>query len=247
MASLLEVDEEIPSLLEVVVVWNEIDAEPPHDYKSRHGVRVRYRVSEKNSLNSRLIADPDFKTQAILLSDDDVFYEPLDLEFAFHAWRKYGRDSLTGAMARCTSLDEWGHWHYHFCRKGRDDHYSLMITNLAFAHIRFLDYYSSEEPVMTKIRNFVDDHMNCEDIAMNYVATLLTGEEPLLVFGDSPFVNMNPPNGISQHAGHFQTRSRCLDHFADLIGCFPLLEASTHLGLGSGRHKWDYSKNPKPH
>ena len=122
-----------------------------------------------------------------------------------------------------------------------------MITNLAFAHIRFLDYYSSEEPVMTKIRNFVDDHMNCEDIAMNYVATLLTGEEPLLVFGDSPFVNMNPPNGISQHAGHFQTRSRCLDHFADLIGCFPLLEASTHLGLGSGRHKWDYSKNPKPH
>lgn len=231
-----------------MVVWNDLEEEPPHDFKSRHGVHVRYRQSEKNSLNSRLIPDPAFQTQAILLSDDDVYYQPLDLEFAFQTWRRYGRDRLTGAMARCTRYNDLGHLEYVFCSEGRDERYNMIITNLAFSHIRFLDYYSSDDEIMKKIRAEVDQNMNCEDIAMNYVTQLITGEPPLLVFGDSPFVNMNPPGGISMHKGHFERRSKCLDHFSDLFGCFPLLDSDGHFGLGSGRHKWDALKAPAhPH
>lgn len=244
LKTLLEGDDEIPSLLEVVIVWNDLEQPPPKDYKSRHGVHVRYRQSVKNSLNSRLIPDPTFQTQAILLSDDDVYYQPLDLEFVFQSWRKYGRDRLTGAMARCTRYNELGHLEYVFCHEGRDDRYNMVITNLAFAHVRFLDYYSSDNEIMNKIRAEVDQNMNCEDIAMNFVSQLISGEPPLLVYGDSPYINMNPPGGISMHKGHFERRSKCLDHFSDLFGCFPLLNSNAYLGLGSGRHKWDGYKAP---
>jgi hypothetical protein len=248
LKTLLDHDQDVPSLLEVVIVWNDLEEAPPRDYKSRHGVNVRYRQSDQNSLNSRLLPDPAFQTQAILLSDDDVYYQPLDLEFAFQTWRQYGRDRITGAMARCTRYNDMGHLEYIFCHEGRDDKYNMIITNLAFTHIRFLDYYSSNDETMTKIRAHVNKQMNCEDIGMNYVASLLTGQGPLLVFGESPFVNMNPPGGISQHKGHLEKRSRCLDMFSDLIGCFPLTDSHGHIGLGSGRYKWDALRAPThPH
>ncbi|KAM3552943.1 hypothetical protein MY1884_006930 [Beauveria asiatica] len=114
--------EEIPSLLEVVVVWNNVDDEVPADYVSKHSVPVRYRQSPVNSLNQKLWPDPAYKTKAILLGDDDVYYHPSDVEFAFGAWREFGRDRMT-----------------------------------------------SDEADMTNIRNYVDQQMNCEDIAMNHV------------------------------------------------------------------------------
>lgn len=43
--------ERIPSLHEVVVVWNDVDTVPPPNYESTHGVPVRYRQSGENSLN----------------------------------------------------------------------------------------------------------------------------------------------------------------------------------------------------
>ncbi|CRK47126.1 hypothetical protein BN1723_016719, partial [Verticillium longisporum] len=109
---------------------------PPPNFVSAHGVGVRYRVSRRNSLNEKLFPDPEYKTKAILLSDDDVHYPPADLDFVFQTWRKYGRHRLTGAFARCVDTPRGpGSYQYSLCReKGRSE-YALVLTGLAFAHI----------------------------------------------------------------------------------------------------------------
>lgn len=223
--------DKIPSLHEVVVVWNDLQAEPPKDYVSKHGVPVRYRRSKKNSLNEKLWPDPDYKTQAVLLSDDDVYYRPSDLEFVFQTWRKFGRNRLTGALARCSPVDPYGSSEYTFCNN-RKDGYSMVLSGLAFSHMSFLDYYASNDTTMNQIREYVDEGFNCEDIALNYVHSMLTGEGPLLVSGQEKYVNYVPREGISRKAGHMDARSACLNEFSKLLGCFPLVEETAYIQRG---------------
>ncbi|KAI9163132.1 Exostosin-2 [Paramyrothecium foliicola] len=226
--------EHIPSLHEIVVVWNDLEEAPPPDFK-RNDVPIRYKVSARNSLNSRLHPDPSYKTQAILLTDDDVYYKPQDLEFVFQAWREFGHERLAGALARCSTIDheKGDSWKYGFCsRKEGEDNYSMVLTNLAFSHIAFMDYYSSENPVSTKLRAYVDEHFNCEDIAMNFVHSYLTRTGPLLVTGNEKYVNYEPKEGISRKPGHLAARSQCLNDFAEFYGCMPLMNTTTHASRG---------------
>ncbi|KAH7160712.1 exostosin 2 [Dactylonectria macrodidyma] len=223
----------IPSLLEVVIVWNELEAQPPHDFISPHGIPVRFRVSKRNSLNEKLWPDPAYKTQALLLTDDDVYYHPKDLEFVFQSWRKYGRNKLVGALPRCSTLDEKNYWNYDFCsREVHQDVYSMILTNLCFSHISYLDYYSSDEPHMKDIRDYVDAGFNCEDIALNFIQGYLTGEGPLLVMGRDPYYNQSPHKGISTKIGHLDARSQCLNDFAKMFGRMTLVNSDGHITKG---------------
>lgn len=134
-------------------------------------------------------------------------------------------------MPRCADIDSHGRWKYTFCN-GDSDEYNLIITNLAFSHMSFLDYYSSDDPTMTKIRDYVDDHLNCEDIAMNYIHALLTGSGPLMVKGNREWYNAEPAEGISRKAGHMEARSKCLNDFADMLGCMPLINEQARIERG---------------
>ncbi|KAF7545741.1 hypothetical protein G7Z17_g8936 [Cylindrodendrum hubeiense] len=225
--------EDVPSLHEVVIVWNDLETKPPANFVSKFGVPVRYRVSKHNSLNEKLWPDPDYKTQAILLSDDDVYYHPKDLEFVFQSWRKFGQHRLVGALARCATVDAYGNWAYTFCSsKVEEDIYDMILTNLCFSHISFLDYYSSNTTTMNAIRDYVDEGFNCEDIALNYVQSLLTGDGPLLVQGREKYVNFVPSKGISTKKGHMAARSRCLNDFAKMFQCMPLVDETAHIQKG---------------
>ncbi|KAM0554775.1 hypothetical protein ACHAPJ_006847 [Fusarium lateritium] len=225
--------EEVPSLLEVVIVWNDLENYAPEDYVSKYGVPVRYRRSKRNSLNEKLWPDPEYKTQAILLSDDDVYYHPKDLEFTFQTWRKFGRNRMVGALARCSPVDTFGYHKYTFCSNRQpNDHYNMVLTNLAFSHISFLDYYSSNDTAMTQIRDYVDEGFNCEDIALNYVHGLLTGEGPLLISGHKKYVNFVPSEGISMKKGHIDARSACLNDFSKMFGCHPLVDETGYIQRG---------------
>ena len=225
-------EEKIPSLHEIVVVWGDLEAELPMNFESKHGVPVRFRMSLKDSLNEKLRPDPDFKTQAILLTDEDVYYRPKDLEFVFQTWRKFGRVRLTGALARCSDIDAQGNYNYNFCSRKERDVYSMILTNLCFSHISFMDYYWSKDTTMAKIRDYVDEVFNCEDIALNYVQGLLTGQGPLLVNGQERYVNLNPPKGISTKPGHLKARSKCLNDFAKMFECMPLVDETAHIQKG---------------
>ncbi|KAK5991716.1 Exostosin-3-like protein [Cladobotryum mycophilum] len=195
--------------------------------------------SPRDSLNEKLWPDSKYRTKAILLSDDDVFYRPEDLEFVFHMWRKFGKDRLTGALGRCASLTRNGEWNYNFCsQREHEDVYALILTNLAFTHISFLDYYFSDDPAVTKIRDYVDKTFNCEDIALNFVASMLTGSGPLLVRGRHQYVNLDPAGGISRQSGHMEARSKCLNVFADAFQCMPLMNETGRIEHGLKHNVW---------
>lgn len=225
--------EPIPSLLEVVVVWNDLEVDPPLDFFTQHGVKVRHRRSKRNSLNEKLWPDSEYRTKAILLSDDDVYYHPSDLEFVFQSWRKFGQNRLTGALARCHKLGVNETWGYDFCSQdASEDSYSMILTNLCFAPISFLDFYSSNDPIMVKVRQYVDKHFNCEDIALNFMASMLTQSGPLLVKGHENYVNYVPRQGISTKPGHLEARSQCLNDFAEMITCMPLMNETARIERG---------------
>ncbi|KAL7924593.1 glycosyltransferase family 64 protein [Trichoderma austrokoningii] len=229
----------IPSLLEIVVIWNNFDEKEPDSYVSEHGVSVRYRKPTRDSLNEKLWPDPTYRTKAILLTDDDVFYRPEDLEFVFQMWRKFGKDRMTGALARCVSALPSGKWDYNFCsQREHEDVYSIVLTNLAFTHIAFLDYYFSDNPAVTKIRKYVDDAFNCEDIGLNFVASMLTGSGPLLVRGRHQYVNLDPSGGISRKPGHMEARSKCLNVFAEAFQCMPLVNETGRIEHGVKHNVW---------
>lgn len=229
--------DKIPSLLEIVVIWNNFDETPPEAFTSEHDVRVRYRVPRRDSLNEKLWPDPQYRTRAILLSDDDVYYWPSDVEYAFQMWRQFGTNRITGALARCVSVDDKGAWEYQFCSQ-HEDAYALVLTNLAFTDIAFLDAYFANDTAMAKIRKYVDDGFNCEDIALNFVASLHTRTGPLLVRGRDQYVNLNPANGISQKPGHVEARSKCLNVFAETLGCMPLVDQTGYLERGMKHNVW---------
>lgn len=224
----------IPSLLEIVVVWSNFDQDPPKSTVTKHGVTVRYRKPDHDSLNEKLRPDPDFKTQAILLSDDDVYYEADDLEFVFQSWRKFGQYRLVGALPRCSIYHSDKTWHYTFCKdeKEEEKHYSMILTNLCFTHIAFLGYYWSNNSDIIKIREYVDDHFNCEDIALNFLASNLTGWGPLEANGFKRYYNFEPAVGISRKPGHLKARSQCLNDFADIVGYMPLVDETSHIVRG---------------
>ncbi|KAI6782774.1 Exostosin-3 [Emericellopsis cladophorae] len=246
--------DKLPSLFEVVVVWNNFGETPPPDFTSDHGVPVRYRTPAHDSLNEKLRPDPGYRTAAILLSDDDVFYRPSDLEFVFQIWREFGQDRLVGALARCISsgragdrhADARGSWEYNFCTPssswgggdGDGETYSMVLTNLAFTHVSFLDHYFSDAGPAVRMRQVVDDAFNCEDIAFNYMVSYLTGRGPLLVRGRDQYVNMDPPAGISRNKGHLEARGQCLNDFAQILGCMPLVDVKGRMERGFKHNVW---------
>ncbi|KAK0723532.1 exostosin 2 [Lasiosphaeria miniovina] len=225
-------NDKIPSLHEIVVIWNELDKAPPSGFVSKHGVAVRYRTSERNSLNNRLFPDPEYQTQAVLTHDDDVWYEPDDVEFVFQTWRQLGRYRLTGALPRCYSRNDKGLLQYHQCRDG-SDWYALILTGLSFVHVSFLDYYWSDEAIPTRIRQHVDEAFNCEDLAMNYVASMLTCAGPLNVIGKHPYTNLDPKGGISRKGNHMPLRHNCLNVFEHIVGFLPLVHSMGSIKRGT--------------
>jgi len=96
-----------------------------------------------------------------------------------------------------------------------------------------MDYYSSGDQIPTLMRAHVDENFNCEDIAMNYIASMLTCTGPLHVQGKEHFKNQDPKKGISKGGGHFAKRRRCMNYFEEVVGFFPLVKqmGSIHRGM----------------
>ncbi|CEJ89792.1 hypothetical protein VHEMI05617 [[Torrubiella] hemipterigena] len=178
----------------------------------------------------------DYKTQAIFLSDDDIYFRPADLEFAFQMWRLYGRKQLTGGMARCTSLAPDGTWKYTFCENKSS--YNMIITNLAFSHVAILDAYNSDDPIAIEMRRYVDEQFNCEDIALNFIAAHVSGSGPLLVRGRQQYVDISPSVGISKDPRHMAKRHACVNHFVKTMGCMPLIEVEGRIEHGIKHNVW---------
>ncbi|KAH9223136.1 glycosyl transferase family 64 domain-containing protein [Leptodontidium sp. 2 PMI_412] len=225
----------IPSLHELVIIQNDLNATLPEDYVSPLGVPVRYVMSEVNSMNNRLTPDPLIQTQAIFSSDDDVYFQPSDLEWGFHTWRNFGRDRIVGAHGRCVGINEAGEtWYKSKCSTdgGEESYYQMVLVGLAFIHIKFMGFYASAHPLAVQVRDLVDETFNCDDLAMNYVVSMLTCQGPLLLRGQKPWMDQGSPEGISHKSDHQKKRDYCLRRMEDWMSGSPLVNVTGHMRKG---------------
>lgn len=74
------------------------------------------------------------------------------------------------------------------------------------------------------IKDWVDEHMNCEDIAMNFLVANVTGKPPIKVAPRKKFKCPECTNTemLSADLNHMLERSACIDRFAGIYGRMPL-------------------------
>jgi glucuronyl/N-acetylglucosaminyl transferase EXT2 len=96
--------------------------------------------------------------------------------------------------------------------------FNIILTKACFLHSKYLSLYSGEDHP-NEIRDYVDKHKNCEDVAMSFLVANATKYEqstsgPIYVEGSVKDTGLF--GGISTGSGHMTTRSDCLTELASI-------------------------------
>ncbi|KAH8300076.1 hypothetical protein KR044_009525, partial [Drosophila immigrans] len=209
----------LPYLHKVVVVWN--SPKPPLDDLRWPdiGVPVAVVKAPRNSLNNRFLPFDVIETEAVLSVDDDAHLRHDEILFAFRVWREH-RDRVVGFPGRYHAWDLSSNnmWHYN---SNYSCELSMVLTGAAFLHKYYMYLYSYQLP--QAIRDKVDEYMNCEDIAMNFLVSHLTRRPPVKVTSRWTFRCPGCPVSLSEDDTHFQERHKCINFFSQVFGYTPLL------------------------
>ncbi|RLW09879.1 hypothetical protein DV515_00002362, partial [Chloebia gouldiae] len=158
----------VPSLSKLLVVWNNQNKNPPED-SLWPKIRVPLKVvrTAENKLSNRFFPYDEIETEAVLAIDDDIIMLTSDeLQFGYEVWREFP-DRLVGYPGRLHLWDhEMNKWKY-----------ESEWTNEVSMYFNYL--YTYKMP--GDIKNWVDAHMNCEDIAMNFLVANVTGKSVIKV------------------------------------------------------------------
>lgn len=208
----------LPYLNRVVVVWNS-PSPPAEDLRWPDiGVPIEVVRGEKNSLNNRFLPFSSIETEAILSVDDDSHLRHDEIIFGFRVWREQ-RDRIVGFPGRFHGWDSnETAWHYN---SNYSCELSMVLTGAAFFHKYYSYLYSYTMP--QEIRDLVDELMNCEDLAMNFLVSHITRQPPVKVTSRWTFRCPGCPVSLSEDDSHFQERHRCINFFSRVYGYNPLL------------------------
>ncbi|RUS13777.1 glycosyl transferase family 64 domain-containing protein [Endogone sp. FLAS-F59071] len=176
-------------------------------------VPLRFLRQDFDSLNNRFNPIANLRTTAVYISDDDIRIPVDDLEFAFETWRTR-QNSIVGHFPRLHNYNAETNTATYVVSGPRHPMYSIILTKSMFMKSDFLFAYTCLLP--REIHKYVDDKFNCEDIAINMLASGMTGARPQVV--DSHGLrDFGTLNGISTQDGHMNERAYCI---ADLISLF---------------------------
>jgi len=103
--------------------------------------------------------------------------------------------------------------------------YSLSLPRYCFIHKDYLDSYMTKLP--RPIFTHVHEVLNCEDIAMSFWISRLTGGLPPLLadtWARKSMVKLYSPETISGTSGHKKLRDACVNDFADQLGLKGMLK-----------------------
>ncbi len=208
----------LPFLNKVVVVWNS-EAPPSPDLQwPELGAPLAVVRPGRNSLNNRFLPFSEVETEAVLSVDDDVHLRHDEIVFAFRVWRE-NRDRLVGFPGRYHAWDaadsSWNYNSNYSCEL------SMVLTGAAFYHSYYSHVYSSVMP--SSIRDLVDEFVNCEDLAMNFLISHLTRKPPVKVTSRWTFRCPGCPSTLYEDESHFQERHKCIRFFSKVFGYTPLM------------------------
>lgn len=214
------------SVESIRVVWGENMNPPTLETNPEffpRGVHVEFTVAQRDSLNERFNIQKPINTSAIFSVDDDVYIPCRGLSKGFQAWKREPWQ-IAGYFPRIhsASFDSPG------CRleyKSKIEtfwlhrKYSMLLTKAAFIHVDYFNIYTHH--MHKSFRQYVDMVGNCEDIAMQFLVSNLTGSPPQLVHAFGLF-DVGQGEGISSSKQHSKIRSLCLSDFASFYGGIPL-------------------------
>lgn len=199
-----------PAVEQIQVIWSDQESAPPVEDLTKdlaHRDRVVFEIHSENSLNNRFIPQEPINTELVLSIDDDLLVECNTLDDAARLWRSSPL-SLVGFSPRIAQVDfttsttrylRWQHTWWNGL-------YSIVLTKIAFLHRDYLKRFSDTVP--QDVRRYVDEHRNCEDLAMAFVVANSPGSSgPVWVRG---YVQEEASTGISSGISHFEQRSECL-------------------------------------
>ncbi|XP_067999280.1 exostosin-like 3 isoform X1 [Melanerpes formicivorus] len=208
----------LPYLNKVVVVWNSPKLPSEDLLWPDIGVPIMVVRTEKNSLNNRFLPWDEIETEAILSIDDDAHLRHDEIMFGFRVWRE-ARDRIVGFPGRYHAWDiphqSWLYNSNYSCEL------SMVLTGAAFFHKYYAYLYSYMMP--QAIRDMVDEYINCEDIAMNFLVSHLTRKPPIKVTSRWTFRCPGCPQALSHDDSHFHERHKCINFFVKVYGYMPLL------------------------
>lgn len=211
----------VPSLAKVVVVWNnQKKSPPPMTSWPDIGKPLKVIKSRKNKMSNRFFPHDEIQTECILALDDDIVMLTADeLEFAYEVWREFP-DRLVGFPSRVHLLDNsTNKWKY---ESEWTNDISMVLTGAAFYHKYFSYLYTHAMP--KELKTWVDEHMNCEDIAMNFLMSNVTGKAAIKVTPRKKFKCPECVNTemLSSDLSHMVERSDCINQFTRIYQAMPL-------------------------
>ncbi|XP_050306696.1 exostosin-2 isoform X1 [Anthonomus grandis grandis] len=211
----------VPSLTKIVVVWNNKKKDPPALSEFPIVSRpISIIKTQANKLSNRFYPYKEIETEAVLHIDDDIVMLTSDeIEFAFEVWREFP-DRIVGFPSRTHFWDNITNtWKY---ESEWLNEISMVLTGAAFLHKYWSYLYTYKLPEY--IRAWVDNNMNCEDIAMNFLVANVTNKPPIKVTPRKKFKCPECASNemLSADIGHMVARSQCVDRFAQIFRRMPL-------------------------
>ncbi|CAK1548519.1 unnamed protein product [Leptosia nina] len=209
----------LPYLNKVVVVWNGVTGPSSSTSWPESGAPVAVVRTQRNSLNNRFLPYHLIETEAVLCVDDDAHLRHDEIVFAFRVWREH-RDRIVGFPGRYHA------WDLNFnngflYNSNYSCELSMVLTGAAFVHRYYLWAYWRLLPAA--VRDYVDEYMNCEDIAMNFLVSHITRKPPVKVTSRWTFRCPGCPVTLSADETHFHERHKCIQFFSQVMGYTPLL------------------------
>jgi Glycosyl transferase family 64 domain. len=248
----------------------------PHygEQSSRSAPRVQFIRVPKDSLNSRFLPIEELgmmdhsngnasdntavspsPIEAVFMVDDDVRVDCSSMWEGFQAWT-YHPSALVGFYPRLASPKLNPNWFFQQSKTERVYHtwpvvysrrrFNIILTKASFFHKRYLELYHNEEENPREVLEYVDQHKNCEDIAMaflvaRYAKQRYVGKEeqvdgkqeqeqeesysycvdcPVYVHGkiqdEGLFNGISTSGGSLAPSGHMEKRSMCLDALTEI-------------------------------
>ena len=217
----------------IAIVWHDPETPPPTSPAPRrvikagdgHNVSVTTFWQTENSLNNRFPIF-DVSTRQVLICDDDILVSLDDLAFAFAVARQHPErlsspfvrshqlldtaDAPPGAASIMGYFEHDQSFRMHGFRR-----YSLALTKFVFAPTWLLFVYQCL--LDPGVYAYVDALSNCEDIALNLVASAVGLSAPLMI--DIPVTDFGSgTDSLSARSSHFIERDGCLPDLAALLG-----------------------------
>lgn len=205
---------------EIQIIWCDSDNEPPKELVHHKSGKVKVERHVINSLNERFKVLMDPPTLGILSLDDDVLRPCEALDAAFIRWARHP-ERMLGFDVRTHVVDEESsNWKYGYMSTTESSNrYSLTLPRASFLHRDYLDLYTMALP--RPMYAYVAKNFECEDIAMSFFVSSLTGGKPPLIadyWAVKSMIKLYSETKISGGKDHKSARDKCVNDFAEMLG-----------------------------